>query len=338
MMSVTGPYRLSRCDIRRHAVRRFGVAATAAGLLCWASPASAQAPAAGPQDPSSGDAARLYKSACSPCHGPLGDGHGRRAERLGAPQPRDFTPAVFKFRSTPTGSLPRDEDLFRTISRGVPGTWMPAWKNLLSESERWALIRYIKGFSEFFAEEEPDPAVIIPPDPGASPELIQEGRMVYATLKCWQCHGALGRGDGPSASELEDDWDRQIWPYDFTRGGYKNGSAPSDLYRTLVTGLSGTPMPAFERDIVAFPGGADSDVTPMREALDAEGLGALELYLTEQPDPNRLRDMSEEEVEALVERRMWALVYYVRSLDRGKSLFYRLFTENPELDVSGDEQ
>ncbi|MFQ5529888.1 MAG: c-type cytochrome [Gemmatimonadota bacterium] len=310
----------------------------AASLLCWAVPVSAQAPPAGPQDLSSGDAARLYNSACAPCHGVLGDGRGLRADRLGSPQPRDFTPAVFKFRSTPTGSLPTDEDLFRTISRGVPGTWMPSWKSLLSESERWAIVRYIKGFSEFFADEEPDPAVSIPPDPGSTQERVQEGRLVYATLKCWQCHGALGRGDGPSADELEDDWDRQIWPYDFTRGGYKNGSAPADLYRTLLTGLTGTPMPAFEPAVVAYPGGTDADVAPMREALDAEGLRALEAYLAEQPDGDQLATMTDAEVDALVERRMWALVHYVRSLDRGKSLFYKLFNENPEMDAVGGEQ
>ena len=318
--------------------RRVCAAAGAVILLTWALPASAQAPPVGPQDPSRGDAARLYAGACAPCHGSLGDGQGLRAYRLGAPQPRDFTPATFKFRSTPTGSLPTDEDLFRTISRGVPGTWMPSWKDLLSESERWAIIRYIKGFSEFFAEEDPDPAVVIPEDPGSTPERVREGRFVYATLKCWQCHGALGRGDGPSANELEDDWDRKIWPYDFTRGGYKNGAAPSDLYRTLVTGLTGTPMPAFEGAVVAYPGGADADVAPMREALDDAGLRDLQAYLAEQPDSDQLGEMTVAEIDALVERRMWALVHYVRSLDRGKSLFYKLFNENPEMDVTGGEQ
>jgi hypothetical protein len=46
--------------------------------------------------------------------------------------------------------------------------------------------------------------------------------------------------------------------------------------------------------------------------------------------------MSEDEVEGLVRRRLWALVYYVRSLDRAKGLFYWLFRENPELAKGSD--
>ena len=41
---------------------------------------------------------------------------------------------IFKFRTTPTGTLPRDEDLYRTIVEGVPGTYMPAWKDALTGS------------------------------------------------------------------------------------------------------------------------------------------------------------------------------------------------------------
>ncbi|MFQ5889377.1 MAG: c-type cytochrome [Gemmatimonadota bacterium] len=315
-----------------------GVGLVAAALFLRAVPGLAQAPAPGPQDPSTGDAARLYAGACAPCHGRLGDGNGRGSRLLGAPKPRDFTSGTFKFRRTPTGSLPADEDMYRTISRGVPGTWMPAWEDLLSPAQRWALVRYIKGFSEFFAEEEPDPAVEIPPEPGPSPELLREGRFVYVMLKCWDCHGSLGRGDGPSAAELTDDWGERIKPYDFTRGGYKNGSAPSDLYRTLVTGLNGTPMPAFERDIVAFPGGAKVDVGPVREAVDAESLPELEAYLAGQPTAAELEAMPEAALEELVQRRLWALVYYVRSLNRPKGAFYWLFGENPEMAGEGGER
>jgi len=47
---------------------------------------------------------------------------------------------------TPT-SLALDKDLFEIISDGVPGTWMPAWKKLLSEEERWSLVEHVKRFS-----------------------------------------------------------------------------------------------------------------------------------------------------------------------------------------------
>lgn len=116
-----------------------------------------QEPMTAGSDPSAVDAARLYASACATCHGHAGRGDGRAARHLDGPAPRDFTTGVFKFRSTPAGIPPTDEDLFRAISRGVPGTWMPAWEGLLTRSQRWALVRYVKGFSSVFTEEAPEP-------------------------------------------------------------------------------------------------------------------------------------------------------------------------------------
>src|SRR5690242_1819308 len=52
-----------------------------------------------------------YRRYCAGCHGNLGDGEGENAVWLD-PKPRNFTLATFKCRSTPTGTLPTDEDLF----------------------------------------------------------------------------------------------------------------------------------------------------------------------------------------------------------------------------------
>lgn len=294
-------------------------------------PALAQAQAPRPGDPSAVEVARLYADACAPCHGRVGDGRGRAARLLGAPQPRDFTAGVYKFRSTSTGSLPTDADLHRIVSRGVPGTWMPGWENLLTPAERWALVRYIKGFSELFSLDEPEPPIEIPPPPDPTPALVQEGRFVYAMLGCAECHGPRGRGDGPSAAELTDDWGRPTRPYDLTRGVYRNGSAPADLYRTLVTGLSGTPMPAYEPDVLAFPGGRDADIPVGRETLTSEELRALQAYLHDQPTAVQLAGMSEEQRERLRQGRLWALVYYLRSLERPVGVLRWLFGQDPEL-------
>ena len=67
--------------------------------------------------------AEVYRLRCIPCHGVNGNGKGIHAARLSVPA-RDFTRGVFEFRSTPTGTLPTDLDLFRTVSRGVHGTAM----------------------------------------------------------------------------------------------------------------------------------------------------------------------------------------------------------------------
>ena len=60
----------------------------------------------------------LYQRYCIFCHGPEGDGNGQSAPYLD-PKPRDFTKATFKCRSTPSGSLPLDADLYDTITRGI---------------------------------------------------------------------------------------------------------------------------------------------------------------------------------------------------------------------------
>lgn len=302
----------------------------------WALPARAQPPASGRGASDDRgtfvEAARLYEDACAACHGVAGDGRGPAARLLGEPRPRDFTSGVFKLRSTPTGSLPRDEDLYQAISRGVAGTWMPAWEESLAPEQRWALVRYVKRFSGLFAEEAPDPPVEIPPVPNPSSELVREGRFVYAMLKCGECHGARGRGDGPSAGKLKDDWGERIRAYDFTRGGYKNGASPVDLYRTLRTGLDGTPMPALEPAMVVFTGGRDADLAAVRGGLSTREVEELSAYLAGQPTTTELASMSREQIERLAERRMWALVYYVRSLERPGGLLYRLLGENPDLE------
>ena len=61
---------------------------------------------------------QLYRRYCVGCHGPAGDGNGENAIWID-PKPRDFTTAVFKCRSTPTGTLPTDQDLSDTIARGL---------------------------------------------------------------------------------------------------------------------------------------------------------------------------------------------------------------------------
>jgi len=186
----------------------------------------------------------LYQRYCIFCHGQYGDGRGESAPYLD-PKPRDFTKAVFKCRSTPSGSLPLDTDLYDTITRGVHASGMPSWKPLLRQ-ERADLIAYVKTFSPAFQEEKPGTPVAIPPPPPSSPESIQRGAELFQSMNCWSCHGKDGRGYGPSAASLTDSKGNPITPFDFTSGiRFKCGDTDRDMYRDLVTGLDGTPMPSF---------------------------------------------------------------------------------------------
>ena len=206
---------------------------------------------------------RAYDVYCVGCHGERGDGHGPAAEML-IVKPRDFTSGVYKFRSTPTGTLPTDEDLYKVITRGVYRTSMPDWA-LLSERERLALVEYVKTFFPEWRERGPGRPIHVPPPPETlgSPESIERGAELYDLLECGACHGPIGKGDGPAAGSLEPDiWGNPQKPFDFTKGQLKGGPTPQDVYRTFMTGIGGTAMPTYADifdepdDEFIFPGDA----------------------------------------------------------------------------------
>lgn len=194
---------------------------------------------------SRGDAKKgreIYLQKCAVCHGQEGKGDGP-AEFVLFPRPRDLTGGRFKLRSTPT--LPTDDDLFRIITRGIPGTAMPSWA-MLQESERRDLVAYVKSLSPLFAQRPTARPVRIPKAPKVTPALLKVGKEFYAEAECLKCHGAAGKGDGEAAGELKDDWGNPIVPYDFTiPGRMKAGNTVRDVYRTLLTGIGGTPMPSY---------------------------------------------------------------------------------------------
>jgi len=185
----------------------------------------------------------VYERYCLSCHGAEGNGQGEAAEYMSV-KPRDYRQGTYKWRSTPSGSLPLDSDLQHTLLNGLYGTYMPTWR-ALDERSRRDVIAYIKTFSPRFTNEKPQDPIVIPPDPGYSDASVARGAAVYKKYNCSQCHGPGGQGDGPSAHELKDDWGNPIVPYDLTKGHVKSGEKSTDIYRVFMTGLAGTPMPTF---------------------------------------------------------------------------------------------
>ena len=120
---------------------------------------------------------KAYGRYCVSCHGVDGDGRGYEAQHLD-PTPRNFTKGAFKWRTTPSGQIPRDEDLLRTIKNGLYGTAMPPW-GALSDQDLKDLIAYVKTFSPRFAKETPDPAITIPAQPPNDASSIAAGKQTY---------------------------------------------------------------------------------------------------------------------------------------------------------------
>ena len=189
-----------------------------------------------------------YRRYCVGCHGELGDGNGENFPWID-PKPRDFQLGIFKCRSTPTGTLPTDQDLFDTIARGLDRSNMPQWSTF-TKQQRADLVAWVKHFSPRFVNEKPGTPIQIPAEPEVTADRIKAGREVFARVQCWKCHGVEGRANGPSASTLQDDLSRPIQAYNFTDGSrLKCGSTDADIYRIFMTGLDGTPMPSFADNI-----------------------------------------------------------------------------------------
>lgn len=190
----------------------------------------------------------IYERACLNCHGDKGKGDGLAAPFLD-PKPRDFTRGRYKFRSTPSGAIPTLDDLARTLTHGLAGTAMGQWSEL-SAKDRRAVLLYVQGFSERFKGRTANP-ITVPTAPLFTMDAVKRGAKLYTEVECHKCHGTEGRGDGPSAAELKDDWEkRPIRPADLTLGHrFKRGSTPRDIYLTLFTGLTGTPMPSVAEQV-----------------------------------------------------------------------------------------
>ena len=197
-------------------------------------------------DPEQTRGEAIYVSQCSGCHGEAGDGQGMLTQSW-LPRPRNFVRGSFRYRSTPSGSPPTDADLFRTVSKGLAGSGMPAFEAILSEQDRRDVVAYVKQFSQRFASgSEPSPTSVSAP-PQMTQQRIAQGASLYVDSGCPSCHGAEGRGDGRSGQDLKTSEGDPIIPRDLTRKwSFRGGHTPGDIYRRIANGMDGSSMAAYE--------------------------------------------------------------------------------------------
>ena len=189
-----------------------------------------------------------YGQYCARCHGDTGKGDGVDAKRF-YPRPRDFSLGKYKFRTTATGTAPKDEDLFHTLTNGLPGSNMPDWR-FLDETTRWQLVGYLKSLSSAF-QETPSGPVEIPADPGSKHADLKKGREVYEKLGCAACHGPTGHANGTSSAGLVDEWNMPIRPANLTQAwAYRGGNAAKDIVMRVLAGIDGSGMPSYAGAIV----------------------------------------------------------------------------------------
>ena len=191
----------------------------------------------------------IFEGQCAPCHGERGRGDGPWAEGM-TTKPRNFRSGIFKFRTTAFGKLPTTDDLRRTLRSGISGTAMPTFQKL-SDRDITSLIVYLQSFSKNWKDPELQAEALQLPklpewfrDSDQLAKNATAGAGKFAEL-CSTCHGPQGKGDGIAAKGLIDFWENPIVPADLTNEHHKSGDAPTDLYRTIATGLNGTPMIGF---------------------------------------------------------------------------------------------
>ncbi|MBX3427352.1 MAG: c-type cytochrome [Pirellulales bacterium] len=259
----------------------------------------------------------LYADYCTQCHGVNGDGNGPLAAHLN-PRPRNYTAGVFKFVATDNGVPPRKADIVATLRRGVTGTSMPSFKDF-SQEDLEAVAEYVfaltfRGLLEsrlaqiaYDDEELPDDEgidevvaellepwvgaseqVVMPlsPMPRMSAETIAHGKELFVKYSCNKCHGDDGRGGSVGNVEVgKDAWGYEAAAADLTSGMFRGGGRPIDLYRRVLVGINGAPMPSRRVEFESDPDGIwhivhflkDVGEKRRRETVEATltGLGRL---------------------------------------------------------------
>ncbi|GAB4580086.1 MAG: hypothetical protein Fur0022_28250 [Anaerolineales bacterium] len=183
--------------------------------------------------------AQIYAERCALCHGPDGQGDGPAAPSM-IPRPRDFTLGLYKYKTTPAGQPPSDEDLARIIREGLTASAMPYFGDLLSEEEINAVIEHLKTLSPVFDGANPTP-IEIPAQPPADSDSLVRGSALFQQ-NCIACHGT----DGRALLKLADTKGYPVISRDLTAPWtFRGGHTPEALYLRLSTGLAPSPMPSF---------------------------------------------------------------------------------------------
>lgn len=161
---------------------------------------------------------QLFAEHCSGCHGKAGDGGGIAGQFL-SPKPADL---VNRFVSA--------SEAYDIVNRGVLGSSMPSFREM-PERDLWALGLFA---SQLGAHNKNAVKAIKSDDPTVRSK-VERGKGLFAA-QCAVCHGAQGRGDGPTAGALNPR------PKDFSRRVFGKDA----FFGILENGVPGSVMPPFK--------------------------------------------------------------------------------------------
>ncbi len=184
----------------------------------------------------------IYERYCIACHGADGKGDGPEAYKLET-KPTDFTSGNIKFKSTPYGTLPVENDIVSTLELGARTTAMLPQLQL-SEAQMHDAAAYV--ISLMPKDEKAGKPIEIGKAPAVNNELLKTGKKLF-DVNCVSCHGKDAKGDGPLASKLTDYRQDPIHPADLILRPLKRANTPDRMFMIVSTGIKGTPMPPFQQ-------------------------------------------------------------------------------------------
>jgi mono/diheme cytochrome c family protein len=176
------------------------------------------------------DPKSLYMALCQRCHAAAGDGFGIIQPNL-ANFPRAFANNAAFFRRV------SDERVVTSLSQGIPGTSMPPYGRLLSDSERNDLVDLT--FSTFVGinRHQKDALSPLPQKPSQLPSPAQGERLFQKN--CTRCHGKAGTGTGPEYLKY------LPRPRNLRNSLFFASIGDDRIARSVYEGVPGTAMPTF---------------------------------------------------------------------------------------------
>ena len=178
-----------------------------------------------------------------------------------------------RIRISTKNGIPTDDDLLRTIRRGVTGSPMHPFEGILTEPQMRAIVAHLRELTrrgryayerqlidndksgeleyeplavaaKVIRDTEPGETLAVPKSfPPVSPESLTTGKALFAGL-CASCHGPNGDGNFPGAKDLKL-WDKKTpaRPFNFVAGVYRGGNEPEQIYKRIRVGIPYAAMP-----------------------------------------------------------------------------------------------
>ena len=135
---------------------------------------------------------KIYERYCIACHGTGGKGDGPEAYQLET-KPTDFTSGNIKFKSTPYGTLPVENDIVSILKSGVRTTAMLPQLQL-NDEQMHDIAAYIMSLMP--KDQKTGKPIDISKAPSLNTRLLEKGKKLFQT-NCISCHGTDAKGNGP---------------------------------------------------------------------------------------------------------------------------------------------